>query len=49
MNVLPGETKAVMVDLGPAGDLLEVEVFPSERMEGEAQFMFSIPSLSSIY
>lgn len=49
VNVLPGETKAVMVDLGPAGDLLEVEVFPSERMEGTAQFMFSIPSLSTIY
>lgn len=49
VTVEPGETKSMVVDLGSAGAKLSIEVYPAEKKEGSAQFMFNIPSLTTIY
>jgi len=49
VTVQPGETKNMEVDLGSAGMKINIEVYPASSIEGSAQFLFSIPSLTTIY
>lgn len=50
VTVRPGETKTIQIDLGTEGEKLDLHIFPAdENVEAEAQFLFSIPQLRSIY
>lgn len=49
VTVAPGEIKTMIVDLGVSGSKLDVEVFPANNTEGSAEFMFNIPTLTTIY
>lgn len=50
IEVPRGETKTLQVDLGNAGEILNVDVYPAEsNKEGIAEFLFEIPQLKSIY
>ncbi|MEZ8885300.1 Ig-like domain-containing protein [Vibrio sp. 10N.222.54.B12] len=49
VEVTPGETKDIVIDLGN-GDPLYVEVYPvSDNNNGQADFLFNLPQLSSAY
>lgn len=49
IEVAPGETKEIVIDLGN-GDPLYVEVYPvSDNNNGQADFLFNLPQLSSAY
>lgn len=48
--VRPGETKTIQIDLGTEGERLDIHIYPAvANAEAEAQFLFSIPQLRSIY
>lgn len=48
--VRPGETKTIQIDLGTVGERLDIHIYPAvANAEAEAQFLFSIPQLRSIY
>lgn len=49
VTVEPGVTKSMTIDLGTAGGKLDVEVYPADNTEGTAEFMFDIPTLTTIY
>ena len=49
VSINPGETKEVSIDLGTTGGALSIDVYPAKGEEGSAQFMFSIPQLTSMY
>ncbi len=49
VTVAPGETKTMLVDLGVSGSKLDIEVYPANNTEGSAEFMFNIPTLTTIY
>ena len=49
VEVAPGATKEIVIDLGN-GDPLYVEVYPvSDNNNGQADFLFNLPQLSSAY
>ncbi len=47
VEISPGETKSIVVDLGDAGGKLNIEVYPATVHAGEASLMFDIPQLTS--
>lgn len=47
IEVSPGETKPIQVDLGDTGGNLNIEVYPSTKAAGKASLMFDIPQLTS--
>lgn len=47
--VEPGETKLTTIDLGTIGEPLEVDIYPTGNSEGKAEFLFNIPTLTTIY
>ena len=50
VELAPGETKSISIDLGETGSSLDVIVYPtSSEGEGSADIMFDIPQLRSKY
>ncbi|MEZ9699794.1 hypothetical protein BCT46_15040 [Vibrio sp. 10N.261.46.E8] len=49
VSILPGETKSLSIDLGETGAPLDLTVYPQNDVEGNADFMLYIPTLTSIY
>ena len=49
VSVEPGATKSMTIDLGTSGGKLDVDVYPADNTEGIAEFMFDIPTLTTIY
>jgi hypothetical protein len=47
LEVSPGETKEIQVDLGNTGKNLSIEVYPATAHAGKASLMFDIPQLTS--
>lgn len=47
IELSPGETKAIKVDLGDTGGNLNIEVYPATAHAGKASLMFDIPQLTS--
>lgn len=47
--IMPGETKPLSIDLGETGAPLDLTVYPEDALEGNADFMLYIPTLTSIY
>ncbi|NMV28095.1 hypothetical protein HKB32_02815, partial [Vibrio parahaemolyticus] len=43
VEVSPGQTKSIQLDLGDLGGKLDVPIYPSSNSEGIASFMLEVP------
>ncbi|HBC3591550.1 TPA: DUF4165 domain-containing protein [Vibrio parahaemolyticus] len=49
VEVSPGQTKSIPLDLGDLGGKLDVPIYPSSNSEGIASFLLEVPELTSKY
>ena len=47
--IKPGETIMTTIDLGTSGKPLSVDIYPAENAVGKAEFLFNIPTLTTIF
>lgn len=45
----PGQTVVTTIDLGTSGEPLAVDIYPTDSTEGKAEFLFNIPTLTTIF